>query len=103
MVKPELSHIHNPDSTAEPTMDLHKDHFTSHTNIQDSQTSMSTPFNIAQTSMRDLPLQMVLPKLSHIHKQDSTAMETMDSSKRTERSKKKQLIEWKTWTVNRWK
>ena len=58
MERPELSHTHKVDSTAEPTMDLHKpkqkDHFTFHTSTQEPK-DLATLSNIAQISMTDSP------------------------------------------------
>ena len=81
-VRPEVSHIHKPDSTAEPITDLLKlkDHFTSHTPTVELK-DLPQPSNIAQTSMIDSPSLMVRPEASHTHKLDSTAEPTTVSPK----------------------
>ena len=84
MVRPELSHTHKQDSTAELTMDLPKmmdlKHFTFHTNTQEPK-DLPPLSNIAQTSMTDSLSPMERLELSHTHNPDSTAEPTTDLHK----------------------
>merc|ERR1719272_2008514 len=81
MVRPELSHTHKKEPTAEPTTDLHKvNQDTFHTFMLEPRDSALIS-NIAQISMTDSPLPMVRPELSHTHKKEPTAEPITDLHK----------------------